>query len=53
MGLSAASVADLTIENDRGTLHDFSKYLVKPKRQKAAPQMIAQSPRNSAILQYT
>ena len=32
MGLSAISVADLTIENDRGTLHDFSKYLVKLKR---------------------
>ena len=32
MGLSAASVADLTIENYRETLHDFSKYLVKPKR---------------------
>ena len=32
MCLSAASVADLTVENDRGTLHDFSKYLVKPKR---------------------
>ena len=24
--------AHLTIENDKGTLHDFSKYLVKPKR---------------------